>query len=108
MGQKQGENLARLRYESAKVDLRHEMVRAIVEMLIGADVDSRCNAPHGQRGLERANHLNGYRPWLWDTRGDSIDLTIARLRNIPNGRYYQECRPDPPLVAARSVFWGRW
>ena len=45
--------------ESANVNLLHEIVRAIVETLIGANVDSLCSTPYGQRGPERINHRNG-------------------------------------------------
>ena len=57
-----------------------EMVRAFAEVLMGAEVDSRCGAGSGERSEERTNHRNGYRIRRWDTRAGTIDLAVPKLR----------------------------
>src|SRR3977135_2187396 len=50
-----------------------------------ADVEGRCGAGYGERGVERENSRNGYRDRRWETRAGTIDLKIPKLRQ---GSYF--------------------
>lgn len=51
----------RKRLEDVDTDLLREMVKAMVERLMGADVDSQCGAGYREASSERTNRRNGYR-----------------------------------------------
>jgi putative transposase len=61
-------------------DLLREMVRTFAERLMGAEVDTLCNASYGEVTPERTNSRNGYRSRQLDTRVGSVDLSIPKLR----------------------------
>jgi hypothetical protein len=56
------------------------MVKAMVEVLMGAEADSVCGAPYRRTSSERTNQRNGCRERRWDTRVGTIDLEIPRPR----------------------------
>jgi transposase-like protein len=76
------EGLAWLRkqVEAADKDLLTEIVKVVVEALMGAEADGLCGAPFGVSSPERVNRRNGYRRRRWDTRVGSIELAIPKLR----------------------------
>lgn len=90
----------RKQVEAADKDLLREMVKAMVEMLMGADVDSRCGAPYGQSSADRVNQRNGYRERRWDTRVGTIDLSIPRVRK---GSYFPDWLLEPRRRAERAL-----
>jgi transposase-like protein len=47
----------------------------------------RCAARYGERSTERTNTRNGYRRREWDTRADSMDLVMPKLRT---GSYFPD------------------
>lgn len=96
------EGLAWLRkqVQEADRDLLAEIVKAVVESLMGAEVDGLCGASYGQRSTERVNCRNGYRERRWDTRVGSLDLSIPKLRQ---GSYFPEWLLEPRRRAERAL-----
>lgn len=45
-----------------------------------AQVDQACGAGYGERSGERVNRRNGYRAREWDTRAETVELAIPKLR----------------------------
>lgn len=72
----------------------------MAEMLMGADVDSRCGAPYRQSSTDRVNQRNGYRERRWDTRVGTIDLAIPRVRR---GSYFPDWLLEPRRRAERAL-----
>jgi transposase-like protein len=58
----------RKQVEAADKDLLREMVQRMAEMLMGAETDGICGAPHRQPSTDWVNRRNGYRERRWDTR----------------------------------------
>src|SRR5476649_759667 len=77
--------LSELAEKGADVDVLREMIGFITQRLMEMDVEARCGAPYGERGVPRENSRNGYRERLWETRAGSIDLRIPKLRE---GSYF--------------------
>jgi len=96
------EGLAWLRkqVEQADKDLLSEIVKSVVEVLMGADADGLCGAPFGMSSPERVNRRNGYRQRRWDTRVGTIDLSIPKLRK---GSYFPDWLLDPRRRCERSL-----
>jgi len=90
----------RKQVESADKDLLREMVKAMVDLLMGAEADSVCGAPYRQTSPERTNQRNGYRERRWDTRVGTIDLEIPRLRK---GSYFPDWLLEPRRRSERAV-----
>lgn len=78
----------------ADAGLLRTIIAEIVQQIMAADVENRCNASYGGRGAERANRRNGYRERLWETRVRSIPVRIPKLRS---GSYF------PPFVEPRRA-----
>lgn len=96
------EGLAWLRkqVETADRDLLRELLKAVVEALMGAEAEELCGAAYGQRSPERVNQRNGYRRRRWDTRVGSIDLAIPKLRK---GSYFPDWLLEPRRRSERSL-----
>lgn len=96
------EGLAWLRKQvlEADRDVLAEMVKAVVEALMGAEADTRCGAAYGQRSPSRINHRNGYRSRRWDTRVGSLELAIPKLRQ---GSYFPSWLLEPRRRSERSL-----
>jgi len=96
------EGLAWLRkqVEAAGKDLLAEIVKSVVEALMGTDADGLCGAPFGMSSPERINRRNGYRQRRWDTRVGTIDLSIPKLRK---GSYFPDWLLDPRRRSERSL-----
>jgi len=90
----------RKQVEDADKDLLREIVKGVVETLMGAEADSICGAPYRQSSKDRVNLRNGYRERRWDTRVGTIDLAIPRLRK---GSYYPEWLLDPRRRSERAL-----
>src|ERR671932_1760148 len=89
--------------EAADGDLLREMVQAMAEVLMSAEVRAHCNACYGECSPERLNVHNGYRPPCWDRRVGTIDLVIPKLRRgsyYPTGSWIRHGRPNGP--------WSPW
>jgi putative transposase len=92
--------LLRKHVEEAGVDLPREMLRAVAERLMSAEVDALCNANYGERNGERTNRRNGYRQRPWDTRVGSVELAIPKLRE---GSYFPEWLLEPRRRSERAL-----
>lgn len=90
----------RKRVEAADKDLLREMVKGMVETLMGVEVDAVCGAPYRRPSTARTNRRNGYRERRWDTRVGTIDLAIPRLRK---GSYFPEWLLEPRRRSERAV-----
>ena len=86
--------------EVADRDLLAEMVKAVVEALMGAEADSLCGVPFGVSSPERVNRRNGYRLRRWDTRVGSIELAIPKLRK---GSYFPGWLLEPRRRSERAL-----
>lgn len=86
--------LTELAEKGSDVDFVREMLGFIAERMMDADVEGRCGAPYGERGVPRENSRNGYRDRLWETRAGAIDLRIPKLRQ---GSYF------PPFLEPRRT-----
>lgn len=83
-----------------ELDLPREMVKAVAEVLMGAQADERCGASWGERSPDRVNSRNGYRSREWDTRVGTIELAIPKLRS---GTYYPEWLLEPRRRAEQAL-----
>jgi len=86
--------------EAADKDLLREMVKAVVEKLMGAEADVVCGAAYGLSSPDRVNRRNGYRERRWDTRVGSVELSIPKLRK---GSYFPEWLLEPRRRSERSL-----
>lgn len=77
--------LTELAEKGPDLDMLREMLEFATQRLMEFDVENRCGAPYGERGVPRANSRNGYRDRTWETRAGSIDLKIPKLRQ---GSYF--------------------
>lgn len=90
----------RQQLETADVDLLREMVRALAEALMSADVDSVCGAGYREVSDARVNRRNGYRPRDWDTRVGTIELAVPKLRT---GSYFPSWLLEPRRRAEQAL-----
>ena len=90
----------RKQLDDAEPDLARSMVKTFAESLMNAEVDAICNASYCERTPERTNSRNGHRERDWDTRTDSIDLAIPKLRQ---GSYYPDWLLEPRRRAERAL-----
>ncbi|HUZ49125.1 MAG TPA: IS256 family transposase [Candidatus Dormibacteraeota bacterium] len=77
--------LTELAEKGPDLDMLREMLEFATQRLMEFEVENRCGAPYGERGVPRANSRNGYRDRTWETRAGSIDLKIPKLRQ---GSYF--------------------
>ena len=90
----------RKRLAAAEPDLLREMMRMVVNALMGAEADELCGAAYGERSPERVNRRNGYRDRPWDTRLGTVPLQIPKLRQ---GAYFPDWLLEPRRRAERAV-----
>jgi putative transposase len=86
--------------EDADSDLLRELVTTFVQALMGAEADTACGAPHGERSPERVNQRNGYRPRRLDTRVGTLELAVPKLRQ---GSYYPGWLLEPRRRVERAL-----
>jgi putative transposase len=72
---------------SASPDVLREMVAAMANALMSAQVDQLCGAEYGERSAQRSNRRNGYRARDWDTRAGTVELAVPKLRH---GTYFPD------------------
>ena len=90
----------RKQLEDADPDLLRALLQAVLEDLIGTEVDILCNAAYGERTEERENSRNGYRRRRFDTRVGTIDLPIPKLRS---GTYFPDWLLEKKKRAERAL-----
>lgn len=89
----------RKQLEAASPDLLRAMVQDFAEALMGAEADTLCGAPYGERSPERVNIRNGYRERPWDTRVGTVELAIPKLRA---GSYFPDWLLEPRRRAEQA------
>src|SRR3954454_18306090 len=72
---------------TASPDLLRDLLKTVVEALMGGEAGAICGAPYRSRSQDRVNGRNGYRPRHWDTRVGTIDVAIPKLRS---GSYFPD------------------
>ena len=77
--------LLRKRGVDGDVDFLREALRVLMDAIMDAEVSARIGAEHGERSPDRLTHRNGYRSRTWDTRVDTMELRIPKLRE---GSYF--------------------
>ncbi len=77
--------LTELAEKGADADILREILQYATQRLMDIDVENRCGAPYGERGVPRENSRNGYRERAWETRAGALDLRIPKLRQ---GSYF--------------------
>ena len=86
--------------EESTPDVLRGLLQAVVERLMSADADGRCNAGYGERSAERVNSRNGYRTRAWETRLGEIDLHIPKLRK---DSYFPEWLLEPRRRSEKAL-----
>ena len=72
--------LLRKRGMDGDVDFLREALRVLVGGIMDAEVSAQTSAGHGERTPGGITHRKGYRTRSWDTRVDTLDLHIPKLR----------------------------
>src|SRR3954471_10787430 len=62
-------------------DFLKEAVAMVAAQLMEGEITTQIGAGHGEVCSERVTHRNGYRPRMWETRVDEIELQIPRKRS---------------------------
>ncbi len=91
--------LAELAEKGADVDVLRQMVQFMAQRLMEIDVEGRCGAACDEKSAERTNSRNGYRERTWETRADSVELKIPKLRQ---GSYFPEFL-EPRRTAEKAL-----
>ena len=86
--------------EESTPDVLRGLLQAVVERLMSAEADARCNAGYGERTAERVNSRNGYRTRPWETRLGEIDLRIPKLRK---DSYFPEWLLEPRRRSEKAL-----
>jgi putative transposase len=81
------------RLTTCHLDVLRELLATFIHTLMGAETDALCGAEYGQRSAERTNSRNGYRRRQFDTRTESLDLAIPKLRH---GSYFPDRLLETP------------
>jgi putative transposase len=76
------------------------MMKMFVQSIMAAEADAICGAGCGERSAERVNSRNGYRPREWDTRTDTMELAIPKLRS---GSYFPDWLLERRKRAERAL-----
>ena len=85
--------LLRKRGVDGDVDFLGETLRVLMDAIMDVEVTVRIGVEDGERSPDRLTHRNGYRSRTWDTRVDTMELRIPKLRE---GSYF------PSLFEPRS------
>jgi transposase-like protein len=67
------------------IDLLHEGIRVLAQVLMDAEVTERIGAGPWERTDERSAHRNGNRTRSWDTRVGTVELRVPKI--VP-GSYF--------------------
>ena len=86
--------LVELLQKSGDSDFLRAVAEAVLQILMGTDVEGLIGAGRHERSAERLNYRNGYRERSLDTRLGSLQLRIPKLRQ---GSYF------PPFLEPRKT-----
>lgn len=56
------------------------MLAMFINALLPADADQICGTGYGAISDDRVNRRNGYRDRDFDTRADTVDVKLSKLR----------------------------
>src|SRR3712207_6165201 len=85
---------------SASPDLLRSMLTTFINTLISAEADALCGAGYGETSPDRTNTRNGYRHRDFDTRADTLDVAIPKLRS---GSYFPDWLLERRRRAERAL-----
>lgn len=86
--------LAELLAKAGEGDFLRSVAEAVLQLLMGADVEGLIGAARHERSGERVTYRNGYRERAFDTRLGTLQLRIPKLRAGPS--YF------PPFLEPRK------
>ena len=90
----------RKKIDEADGDLLRGLMHETIQMLMGAEADSLCQAEYGKRSEVRVNRRNGYRDRSLDTRVGTLDLKVPKLRS---GSYYPAWLLEPRKRSEKAL-----
>jgi len=76
------------------------MLKTVIDALMGGEVEAICGAPHGVRSDVRTHSGKGWRVRAWDTRADTLEVAIPKLRN---GSYFPDWLLERRRRAERAL-----
>lgn len=88
--------------EAEGTDTLRELILAMAQKLMGAEVDALCNAERHERAEDRTNSRNGYRERRWDTRVGTMNVPVPKLRQgsySPSWLFEPRRRAEQALVS---------
>ncbi len=85
--------------ETSDTHLLAGMLWFVAGRLMALDAGQICGAGAHERGADRVNRRNGYRPRAWGTRAGTVGVKIPTLRR---GSYFPEF-PEPRWAADKAM-----
>jgi len=92
-------NLRSLVEKSADADLVCEMIGFAAEKLMALEVGTKTGADYREENDFRLAQRNAYRDRDWETRADTVELCIPKLRT---GSYFPSFL-EPPRMAEKAL-----
>jgi hypothetical protein len=74
-------DLVRTAAAGPDVDVLRDALGVLRQALMAAEVEAHVGAGWPERSAERTGQRNGYRERTWDTRVDSLEVRVPRLRD---------------------------
>ncbi|SEN92011.1 Transposase, Mutator family [Loktanella fryxellensis] len=72
--------------KSRDSDLQLEMIGFAADLLMELEVGAVTGAAYGERDPARRAQRSGYQDWDWQTRVETVELRIPKLRKLPTRR----------------------
>ena len=102
--------LLRKRGVDGDVDFLLEMIGVVAQVLVEAETTVKIGAAYGKGSPDRVTQRNGYRTKSWDTRMDTMEMRIPKLRdgsNFPSllepWCWSEKARGPPDRTAGRPL-----
>ena len=88
-------NLRSLVEKGADADLLREMIGFAAEKLMELEIVKKTGASYGEKSAFRLAQRNGYREREWETRAETAELRIPKLRT---GTYFPRFLEPRPMA----------